>query len=139
MSTRTRSFAISALIASLACSALTARAAAPAPAAPSPEARAAQEFAVRPGLTQAQIDEALRRAGRLKPKMTAREVQEVVGGLSAGNGRATLDDTLNALPRLPQITVTATNGICRFDFRSDDKGRFLLTSWAPLPGVTTNR
>lgn len=93
----------------------------------------------RPNLTAAEVDEAVRRASRVKPKMSPAQVEAIVGNLSAGHGRATLDDTINALPRLPQIQVAATNGICRFDFVSDEKGRFSLTSWALLPGAQPSR
>ena len=110
-----------------------------APAGNSPAVKAEKPLLARPGLTTAEVDAAVKQASPLARKMTVRQVESIVGKLSVGGGNASLDDTLNAMPRLPRVTVTATNGIFRFDFISDDKGRYTLTSWALLPGATPSQ
>ncbi len=99
------------------------------------EQQAEKGMVARPGLTAAEVDEAVRKASQLTPKMTVAQVEQIVGSLKVGEKSGSLHDMLNALPRLPGIKVTATNGICRFDFTSNDKGRYLFTSWALLPGA----
>jgi hypothetical protein len=99
------------------------------------EAQAEKEVIARPNLTTAEVDEAVRKASQLTPKMTIRQVEQIVGALKVGGKSGPLDDMVNALPNLPGIKVTATNGICRFDFTSNAKGRFFFTSWALLPGA----
>ncbi len=99
------------------------------------EQQAEKGMVARPGLTAAEVDEAVGKASQLTPKMTVAQVEQIVGSLKVGDKNGSLHDMLNALPRLPGIKVTATNGICRFDFASNDKGRYLFTSWALLPGA----
>ena len=99
------------------------------------EQQAEKGMVARPGLTAAEVDEAVRKASQLTPKMTVAQVEQIVGSLKVGEKSGSLHDMLSALPLLPGIKVTASNGICRFDFTSNDKGRFLFTSWALLPGA----
>jgi hypothetical protein len=110
-----------------------------APAGNTPAAKAEKPLLARPGLTTAEVDAAVQQAAQLERKMTVPQVEAIVGNLSLGGGGASLDDTLNAMPRLPRMTLTATNGIFRFDFTSDDKGRYRLTTWALLPGATPSQ
>ncbi len=97
--------------------------------------KAEKELTARPGLTTAEVDAAVAKASQLAPKMSVPQVEQIVGSLNVGGKGGSLVDMLNALPRAPGIELTATNGICRFDFVSDEKGRFFLKSWALLPGA----
>lgn len=94
-----------------------------------------EKLIARAGLTTAEVDAAVKQAAQLKPKMTVWEVEAVVGKLSVAGRTGALDDMLNALPRQEGLVITATNGIFRFDFASDRKGRFHLTTWELLPGA----
>ena len=93
------------------------------------------KLTARAGLTPAEVDAAVKQASQLKRKMMVGEVEAVVGKLSVAGRTGALDDMLHALPRQEGLVVTATNGIFRFDFASDRKGRFHLTTWALLPGA----
>ncbi len=138
MTTETRRFALLALLVALVCTQPLATAA-DVPVKTPPAPKTEQELAARPGLTTAEVETATTRAASLKPKMTVAQVERLVGGLTVGGKGGSLQDMLHALPRAPGIELTATNGICRFDFVSDDKGRFLFKTWALLPGAAPSR
>lgn len=93
----------------------------------------------RAGLTTAEVDAAVKQAAQLTRKMTVPEVEAIVGKLSVAGRTGALDDMLNALPRQEGLVITATNGIFRFDFASDRKGRFHLATWALLPGAQSSQ
>ena len=98
-----------------------------------------EKLIARAGLTPAEVDAAVKQAAQLTPKMTVWEVEAVVGKLSVAGRTGALDDMLHALPRQEGLVVTATNGIFRFDFASNRKGRFHLTTWALLPGAQSSQ
>ena len=138
MSIRTRLIALFALFVSTSC-AISLAADAAVTDRTTTAARAEKELVARPNLTAAEVDNAVQRASTLSRKMTVYQVEGIVGKLNVAGTGASLDDMLNALPRVPEIVVTATDGIYRFDFVSNAKGHFFLTSWALLPGAKPSR
>jgi len=94
-----------------------------------------EKLTARVGLTTAEVDAAIKQAAQLTRKMTVPEVEAIVGKLSVAGRTGALADMLNALPLQEGLVITATDGIFRFDFASDRKGRFHLTTWELLPGA----
>jgi len=135
MTTGTRAFAVFSLILSLASTGLPAAQATGGAGAASALVPTEEKLTARPGLTSAEVDAAVKQATQLKRKMTVFEVEVIVGKLTVAGRTGYLADMLNALPRQEGTVVTGTNGIFRFDFVSDRKGRFHLTSWSLLPGA----
>jgi hypothetical protein len=97
------------------------------------EAESEKHLTAKSHLTQKEIDSSVRRARKLSPGMTVRQVERVVGSLSIGARGRSLQELLDLLPKLPGIRVTATDGVCRFDFVKAPAGNFVFTSWAVLP------
>ena len=79
------------------------------------------------------------KAAQLKTKMTIAQVEQVMGKLTVAGKGGALVDMVMAMPLAPDIEVTGTDGVYRFDFTANEKGRFLLASWTLLPGAQPSR
>jgi hypothetical protein len=139
MTTGTRVFAVLSLILALGGYGLPAIQAAGTGNAGSATMPTEEKLTARAGLTTAEVDAAVKQAAQLTPKMTVWEVEAIVGKLTVAGRTGYLHDMLNALPRQEGLVITATNGIFRFDFASDRKGRFHLTTWELLPGAQPSK